>query len=213
MTTVSRHAPCPCCDLGGFDDEPCPARVEINRAEARVAELEATLRDVERLTWSSSGKEVIRARVGLALGKQDTHEEQCTRMPDGRCSFRAELEWIIEQLGGRLPGEARSDLVQRIAAQLRRNEQSSERPEAVHAFAGVDRRSVEGHLRSVLWEILGGMGAESVENAAQRVVRERDTARIERDTAKESAREAWIEVARRDDTIKKLSARHEKGGG
>lgn len=49
-------------------------------------------------------------------------------------------------------------------------------PEAVNSFAGVDPRSPEAHLRSVLWEILGGMGAESVESAAQRVVRDRDTA-------------------------------------
>lgn len=46
------------------------------------------------------------------------------------------------------------------------------RPEAVHSFAGVDPSSAEAHLRSVLWDILGGMGAESVESAAQRVARD-----------------------------------------
>ena len=44
-------------------------------------------------------------------------------------------------------------------------------------FVGVEPSSPEGRLRSALWEILGGMGAESVEDAARRVVRERDDAR------------------------------------
>ncbi len=59
----------------------------------------------------------------------------------------------------------------------RRTPSGQNTPAATHSFAGVDPRSAEGHLRSVLWDILGGMGAESVESAAQRVVRERDVAR------------------------------------
>lgn len=47
---------------------------------------------------------------------------------------------------------------------------------AVHSFAGIDPSSPEGRLRSLLWGILGGVGAESVEDAARRVVRERDQA-------------------------------------
>jgi hypothetical protein len=47
-------------------------------------------------------------------------------------------------------------------------------PKAKHTFAGVDPTSAEAHLRSVLWDILGGRGCESVEEAARRVVRERN---------------------------------------
>lgn len=50
-----------------------------------------------------------------------------------------------------------------------------------HTFAGVKPTSPEGYLRSNLWGILGGLGAESVESCAARVVRERDQARAERD--------------------------------
>jgi hypothetical protein len=77
-------------------------------------------------------------------------------------------------------------------------------PDSLNVFGCIDPKSPESHLRSVLWDILGGMGAESVESAAQRVVNERSVARIERDTQRDQARLAWIEVAKRNDTIKEL---------
>ncbi len=52
-------------------------------------------------------------------------------------------------------------------------------PDSVNVFAGIDPKSPESHLRSVLWDVLGGMGAESVESAAQRVVNERNVARVQ----------------------------------
>lgn len=48
---------------------------------------------------------------------------------------------------------------------------------ARHVFVGVNPASPEGRLSERLYAILGGMGAESVEDAARRVVKERDAHR------------------------------------
>jgi len=77
-------------------------------------------------------------------------------------------------------------------------------PESVHGFGGVDPRSAEGHLRSVLWELLGGQGAESVESAAQRVVRDLRVARAELEQVREEARRCSA-----DEKVDRLKVRPE----
>jgi hypothetical protein len=47
MGTVANIMPCPCCDRGGFDYEPCPSRVDIDKFTVEVVRLRAKVRALQ----------------------------------------------------------------------------------------------------------------------------------------------------------------------
>lgn len=107
--------PCPCCDLGGMDDAPCPSRVEIDEARAALDTLEAQVH-AEETPHRTRMRIAEHALKGIAaiIGKLDMYEADAgwsavsdieKLLPPGLATTSAKTSGS-EQRGKAFPGES-----------------------------------------------------------------------------------------------------------